>query len=211
MISTWLQHELDIVETLTRRVRILSFDQIRDIWWPDSDTVKPVRRGLKRLRHAGLVQRASINAHPRLRPESPLQTWCPGQPNPDFRAVSQQARNRWTRDSIQTEVYTATRLAANLFASSALDVPPLLHRDHDLLMSDVFVAYRRDRPADAACWLGEDALPKAGYRVKDPDAFLVDRDGHIVQVVESTGRYDAGRIHSFHKHCVQLSLPYELW
>ena len=57
----------------------------------------------------------------------------------------------------------------------------------------------------------EDCLPKAGYRIKDPDAFLVNSAGEVLRVIESAGRYSIAQIESFHDHCVQYGLPYELW
>ena len=36
MTSLWTSRDLDIVETLTRRVRLLSIDQIARIWWPQA-------------------------------------------------------------------------------------------------------------------------------------------------------------------------------
>jgi hypothetical protein len=44
-----------------------------------------------------------------------------------------------------------------------------------------------------------------------PDAFLVDAAGRVRRVIESAGRYDAAQVESFHEHCVESDLPYELW
>ena len=67
------------------------------------------------------------------------------------------------------------------------------------------------RPKLAAQWVGEHSLPKAGHRIKDPDAFLRDPHGNILRVIESTGRYGIQQVQSFHDHCEANSLPYELW
>ena len=60
-------------------------------------------------------------------------------------------------------------------------------------------------------WVGEDTRPKAGYRIKDPDAWLLDAQGRTICVIESAGRYSTQQIESFHEHCVEYGLPYQLW
>ena len=47
--------------------------------------------------------------------------------------------------------------------------------------------------------------------IKNPDAFVVDRDNRILRVVESAGRYSVKQLLSFHDYCFQRDLPYELW
>ncbi len=108
-------------------------------------------------------------------------------------------------------MFYASRLAANLYGSSAGHLPDLNHRDHDLLLGQVYLVFRTARPTEARQWIGEDTRPKAGYRIKDPDAFLVDAAGEVVRVIESAGRYSASQVESFHDHCAEHGLPYELW
>jgi hypothetical protein len=102
-------------------------------------------------------------------------------------------------------------MSANLFGSSAGELSTLLHRDHDLLLAEVYVHYCRHSPQLAARWLGEDVFPKAGFRVKDPDAFLFADDGRPERVIESAGRYGRAQVQAFHEHCIEFDLPYELW
>ncbi len=207
----WTTRDLDIVETLTRRVRLLTVQQVACIWWPSTSHVRIVRRRLRRLTGAGLLHRTIVNIHPLLRLKRPLFSWSPGNGEPDFEEVSTRARTRWGRPGTPAEVYWASPVAANLLGSTAGKFPELSHRDHDLLLSQVYVLYRRDRPAEARQWTGEDALGKAGYRIKDPDAFLMDERKTRLLVIESAGRYSAKQIKSFHQHCVENKLPYELW
>ncbi len=47
--------------------------------------------------------------------------------------------------------------------------------------------------------------------MKDPDAFLLDREGNTLRVIESGGKYDAERVEAFHEHCAGHRMPYELW
>lgn len=207
----WTPRDLDIVETLTRRVRLLTEPQIQSIWWTQPCTPAVVRRRLWKLRSNGLLERTTINAQPVRTTLTPLAEWSPGSTAPDSTAVSEAARRRWDQPAVPTRVYSASRLAANLFGSSATGFPRPEQFDHDLLLGQVYVEYRTHRQQLADQWIGEDALPKAGFRIKDPDAFLRDEDGRVVRVIESAGRYSPLQIESFHDHCRRYSLSYELW
>jgi hypothetical protein len=171
---------------------------------------KAVRRMLRRLTRGQLLERtfANVVICPAV---SPLFVWRPGDQAPCARKLSEAARRRWPITAQPTEVYWASRLAANLFGSSAGRLSPLEHRGHDLHLAEVYVCFRSQRPQEAPMWRGEDSLPKAGYRQKDPDAFLLDTHGRIRLVVESAGRYGARQVEAFHGHCCERSLPYELW
>lgn len=201
----------DLLVALTRKVRMLSVRHVASVWWPTTRSTETAHRRLRRLEEARLLELHRINAHPPLREAEPLFTWKPGGEDPDSRCVSEHARHRWNLPAQPTDVCVASPLAASLFGSTARGLPPQEHRDHDLRLGDVFVRYRNHAPQLAAFWIGEHALPKAGYRIKDPDAFLRDEQGRILQVIESAGRYSSAQVESFHEHCAELSLPYELW
>lgn len=207
----WTNRDLDIVETLTRRVRILSFEQLKRIWWPHAGSRRVVRRRLRQLVTAGLIGRKIINVHPLLPITEPLARWSRETVTPKFDRVAKAAKARWTEPAVPSEVFFATKLAANLFASTSHGLPPLTQRNHDLLLGQVYVFYRTTRPEQATRWVGEDVMAKAGYRVKDPDAFLVDEAGRFERVIESVGAYSVKQIASFHRHCFEYELPYELW
>lgn len=211
MTLGWTDRDLDIVETLTRRVRLLTVEQVARIWWPSARHLRIVRRRLRRLTAGGLLHRTIVNVHPLLQLKRPLLSWHDNKAEPNFERASTQARTRWTQPANPAEVYSATPVAANLFGSTATQLPQLNHRDHDLLLGQIYVLYRTERPAEARMWIGEDALDKAGYRIKDPDAFLIDDNGTKFSVIESAGRYGPKQIESFHHHCVENELPYELW
>lgn len=211
MTHTWTTRELDIVETLTRRVRLLSLSQLGRVWWPEASSHRVVRLAMRRLLHAELILRSVINAHPLLVIKGPLLAWMPGQDAPDSTAIGNRIKSRWHGAAEPIEVYWPSPLAANLFGSTARDLPALLHRDHDLLLSEVYVLYRTQRPQLATRWLGECVFPQSGFRLKDPDAFLFGDDGRPARVIESAGRYGVAQVESFHEHCLEHDLPYELW
>ena len=210
-VTVWTQRDYDILQSLAIRIRMLSVTQATQIWWPQRESLRDSRRCLRRLTAGGLVHRYVINAHPLLAVTAPLTSWKPGQLEPDCHELSLAARRRWNRPTIPLEVFTASKQTANLFGGVAYGLPRLEQRDHDLLLADAFVAYRCNRPSEAEHWVGEDFLPKAGFRIKDPDAFLINDHGQMTHVIESAGRYTPKQINSFHEHCSALDLPYELW
>ena len=203
-VAAWTQTDFDIAQTLALRVRLLARSQANQIW---SDANKR----LSGLVSAGLIEQYVINAHPRLQPPKPLVSWAPDQLNPDFNTISTRARARWNQPAVSTIVFVASKRTANLFGGDAHGLPPVEHRDHDLLLSDAYVFYRDQRPEVAMRWIGEDFFPKAGFKIKDPDAFLVDDDGQFRCVIESAGRYSTQQVQSFHDYCAIHNLPYELW
>jgi hypothetical protein len=209
-MSLWTTAELEIVEALTRRVRLIREDQLVSLWQETALAPQPFEEALKRLVSGGLLHRAVVNAHPRLSVESPLAAWRPGRKAPSALRIASRIRRRWDQLAQPTTVYWASKMAANLYGSFGGELSPLLHRDHDLLLAEVYVHYRRRFPQLAQRWLGEDVFSKAGFRVKDPDAFLFE-DGRPALVIESAGRYGAAQIQAFHEHCVEYDLAYELW
>jgi hypothetical protein len=212
VVEGWTPRDLGIVEALAAKVCLLSLRQIALGWWaPSKRTEEHAAERLRTLAKAGLVQRYEVNAHPPLDLVGPVVSWCPGEPEPDGEDVSRRLRERWTEASTPTTVYAASKLAANVFGCSGGELPSVEHRDHDLLLGEVFIRYRREAPDLASRWVGEAARPKAGYRIKDPDAFLVDAAGKVTRVIESGGKYDRERVEAFHRHCVAEELPYELW
>lgn len=155
MMAVLTHRDLDILETLTRRLRLLAIAQVQRVWWPTHMSCRVARRRMRQLAVAGLVCRTIVNAHPLLPVEGPLGVWQPGDGEPEDREpnahrISRQDRDRWRQSSGPIEVFTATRRTANLFGSTAGRLPPMLHRDHDLLLAQVFTFYRtfdRKRPA----------------------------------------------------------------
>lgn len=210
MTSPLTARDQDICRTLTRRVRLLADEQVAAVWWPGT-SARVVHRRLEQLVRNGWLERHVINAHPALPVTEPLAAWSPGEAALDAERIAEATRSRWTKPAVPTEVVVATARTACLLGSTAGGLPPTEHRDHDLRLSAVYAHYRRNRPALAGLWLGEHSLSKAGYRVKDPDAFLIDPGGRVLRVIESAGRYDPRQVSSFHEHCVEFDLPYELW
>ena len=208
----WTSRDLDILETLTLRIRFMNLNQIASIWWSSGHyQLIGVRRRLRKLCKAGLLSRYSIAAHPVLELSDPVCEWEPGMPAPNCASIAYRLQARWTEPSVSLHAFAASPLTANLFASYSGKLPPPLMWTHDLHMAEVYRQYRLKRPEEAVLWKGEDAFKKAEHGTKNPDAFLIATDGSVARVIDFGGRYDTERVLDFHVHCADRELEYELW
>lgn len=205
------QRDMSIIRSLTRQVRLMTCRQVAEIWWKNVRCSQGCLDRLNLLQRLGWVEKETLLVHPLLHPDEPLVRWKPGDHRPCFEVVAQVSRGRWSAAATPTEVVAASRKAANLMGSTSWSIPRSEHWNHDLHLAQVFVDYYLNTPVLAQHWVGENVLPKAGHRIKDPDAFIVDASGKVRLVVESAGRYGVKQVESFHRHCVRFRLPYELW
>jgi hypothetical protein len=189
---------------------MLAIVQVKALWHITDRIRRVGERRIRRLTKCSMIELHTVNAH-LLQPNAPLFVWKPGRPEPDPHLVSQAACARWSFAANPTLVCVATRLAANLFGSTSCGIPRREQVDHDLLLGTAYLHYRGRRPSAAEYWVGEHVLPKAGYRIKDPDASIRNAQGQIKCIVESSGRYAPEQVESFHEHCAEQDLPYELW
>ncbi len=116
----------DLIATLTGRVRILAASQLASLWIVSQRNRRVLRRRLKRLVDAGLLELHTINAHV-LNPTRPLFAWRPGSPEPDAQLVSRRTRDRW--------------LTPTSWVSS------LLAREHGKTSGNVDLRFRKWSPA----------------------------------------------------------------
>lgn len=207
-LRTWTQFDREIVGALTCQVRVLSLDQIRRGW---NQPINAVQHQLTRLVTAKLLVVAEWNVVAPPMDRKPMFRWKPGDDSPDAWRVSLAVRGRWRRSTSRHTVFQATNLAARLFGSSAGRPSRVYERQHDLLLAEVFIRYRQELPALVPYWVGEEALPKAEYGVKNPDAFLIDDESCPRRVIESAGAYSQKQVETFHEYCRLARLPYELW
>ena len=212
-LSDWTRRDLDILEALTLRVRMLTAGHIARCWWGEGDVQRSnANHRLRKMRKAGLLHRYQIEVHPPLRIERPLAVWLPGQQAPDIETIAISHKRRWTNKLVQLGVYVATPLAANLFGSFGGRLSKRIHRTHDLHCGLVYVWFRRHAPQLAQRLYGEDAYRKAGFRKCDPDSFIVDERGNREGVVEFVGSsYGPRRLWDLHEHCENEGWGYSLW
>jgi hypothetical protein len=208
---TLTERDLDLLETLTCRVSLLTLRQAMQVWWPNACSPHRSRRRLKMLAKSGWIKRYIINIHPPLPVLRPLFRWRPGidAPNPD--RISAETQTRWSQPARPTEVLVASPQAACLLGSTARRLPPAERRDHELRLASVYLHYRTTLPRLAGLWVGKHALPRAGHGNKGFSALLRDDNGRPLRVIHAAGRWNLDQVESFHEHCADTVLPYELW
>lgn len=210
--ATWTPEERTFLEYLTGKVSMLRLQDAKTVWrLIASPRALAFKVAIQRLTAAGLVERYQLNLHPPLKPRAPLLHVAVGH-RFDIAAedVAEQAQRRWSKPHRPTLVLVSSRRAANLFGSTSRSLPPFWSWNHDALLGEVFVHYQATQPALLEDWVGEHLLPKAGYRIKDPDAFLV-RDGLRYRIVESGGRYSAKQIQGLVDYAISNELELEIW
>jgi len=205
--------DLEIIETLGSRVRMLSAVNLAAAWWNDGASGgKNAAKRLRRLARAGLLRRVDVLAQPMLALGSAEYAWFPAEQPTDFGWLSWRLQSRWSGQPRRTSVYIATSRAVDLIGGGAPGaVKNLCQATHDLHLGAVFLTYRRRWANDAANWVGEDSLVERGKHQKIPDALLINRDGAPYRAVEFGGSYSARRLQAFHEHCRHRGLPYEIW
>ncbi|MEX2186047.1 MAG: hypothetical protein WD875_04600 [Pirellulales bacterium] len=206
--------DLEIIETLNMRVRMLTLGDLTATWWNLGVSGRKNAAGrLRQLVRAGFLGRADVLAQPMLTLGGPEYAWFPGESPTRFGPLAWRLQSRWSGFPRRTSVYFATARAVDLFGGGAPGrIKNLCQVTHDLHVGTVFLAYRRRWPADAANWIGEDSFTdRRRHRQKIPDALLVNPDGEPYRAVEFGGSYSAHRLSAFHEHCRDRGLPYEIW
>lgn len=203
---SWDQTEINVMETLCCKVRVLSEDQIVRACGRQA-----IDETIATLIHADLIRCERWTVTLPVIGEAPSMTWKPEQPEPDAWKLSQGFRSRWDRQPVLVTAFMATERAGRLFGSRSGHPIREIERGHDLLLAEVYLLYRERLPELAAAWLGEDALPLAERGVKNPDAFLFDDSDRPRRVIESAGSYSQKQVETFHRYCKTARIPYELW
>jgi len=203
---SWDRTQIDVMETLCCRVRVLSEDQIARAWGQHV-----IKEYVATLIHADMIRCERWTVTLPVIGETPSMTWKPEQPEPDAWKLSQEFRSRWDRQPVLVTAFMATERAGRMFGSRSGHPIREIERSHDLLLAEVYLLYRERLPELAATWLGEDALPLAERGVKNPDAFLFDESDRPRRVIESAGSYSQKQVETFHRYCKTARIPYELW
>ena len=202
----------EILSALAFKVRLLSLEQIAGAWWADStDPPRFARRRLGPLARAGLLEEREVLAHPLLELEGPEFTWAPGEPGPDYDAVSYRLKSRWTQRLQRTQVFIATRRTIAELGGAGGRLPTLGQETHDLHMGTLYLRRLREHPEEAEAWVGEDVFAPKRRGQKLPDAVLLGPGGEPTLAIEFAGSYGPARVARFHEDCLRRGTPYELW
>ncbi len=211
-VTIWSQAERTLLQTLTCKVAMLREREARLLWrCLGKGEQMQFDLARDRLSAAGLLERYTVNLHPPIKPSSPAFRIVSGHDaDVDLTVISSQLKDRWNDVCRQTNVLVASRRAANLYGSTSRGLPNLLHRNHDALLGEVYVHYLSNAPQLARMWVGEHVLARAGYQVKDPDAFLIRSEGPF-RVVESGGSYSRRQLESLVEYARERELELEVW
>lgn len=206
--------DLDILDALNAKVRILSLAQLAAAWWTPTPTGrKNAAKRLAALVEAKLLRREVVLARPMLTLASPEYAWFPGERPLSFGALSWRLQARWSGHPRRMTVFLAAPRALGLFGGAAPGaIKNLCQVTHDLHVGGVYLAYRRRWPDDAARWHGEDGVARDRRRRETlPDALLVFTAGEPYRAVEFGGSYSRARLADYHDYCCERGLPYEIW
>ena len=201
-----------ILETLTRRVRLITVDQAAAAWW--WLTVRPrsnARKCLRRLEKQGLVEFITVMAMPEIELREPVYEWHPGDSPPDFGRVAYRLRSRWQAPLVPTDAVIATPRAKQLLGGYIGGRKPRRSEaTHDVHLTQVYLRLRRTDPDFAAQWVS-DAQQYAeggGKNARLPDAII--RDGKSIRMlIEFAGAYSKQKLEAFHGQAKRHS--YQLW
>lgn len=209
-LLTLTARDEDLIQALTGRFRLITVPLVACLW---SSSEAYVRRRLSQLDAAGLLTATRVLAHPLLDLSEPVARWRPGDPEPDFGAVSYRLKARWTLGPKRTTVYLPTRRAVHLFggAGGRFDYP--LQATHDLHIAALYVRLATTRPEEADHWRGEEMLRLARTRGRGKvcDAVIVNEREKPIQAIEFGGSYRADRVRAFHRVMANRRLGYDLW
>lgn len=202
----------ELLDTLVRRVRVLTLEQIARTWF--AHTVTPRRHAdirLARLERAGLIYRDSMIAHPELLLDAPMAVWNPGDAPPALRRISRLAASRWFAPARTQKLVVASRMAGTWLGGRGGRWPRPSELSHDISLAGVFLRLRAQQPELVMAWISEDLLGRAGFRGEDrrPDALIVTPE--VRMAVELAGVYRVQKLLDFHEFCEQHGLAYQIW
>lgn len=202
--------DLEILEVLSRRVRMLSLDQVAATWWGGTrNATANASRRLAALEGRGLVRRARAMAHDLPELEEPLVTWRPGDRTPYLPAVAYRLERRWSSPVRPTVLVSATRSAGSWLGGGGGRRPRESEISHDLGLAALYLRFRGEAPDRAANWVPEDLFVPGELDGFVPDAIV--REGERPTLIEFAGAYKKERLQKLHASCEQAAFPYELW
>lgn len=202
--------DLEILEVLSRRVRMLSLEQVARTWWGSTrNATTNATRRLAALEGRGLVRRMPAMAHELPGLEEALLTWKPGERTPDLAAIAYRLERRWSSPLRPAVLVAATREAGSWLGGGGGRKPRESEISHDLGLAALYLRFRGKEPGRAAAWVPEDLFDPGELEGFIPDAVV--REGDRPTLIEFAGAYKKERLQKLHASCERASLPYELW
>jgi hypothetical protein len=208
----------EILEALTRHVRVFSLCQVARTWWSDAENpTRAAERRLHQLAGENLLSIERAPAHPELKLEAPIACWNLNAAEPNFGAVSYELQRRWHAHPVLTACVSASRLAADRLGGYGGRPPRSIERTHDIHMAQVYLLYRLRQPELLPDWVFEEqvkverrlAAGNSNHGNKLPDVLL--RTKPKTRAIEFGGAYGKDKLIAFHRYCKEQLLPYEIW
>lgn len=206
------ERDTQVLEILTRRVRVLSVAQIaRSFWQATANAPRNAAARLRTLETAAMVSLRSVLAYPEPEVNGPVCSWRPGHAAPDFGPISYGLKMRWSGPLRAQVVAIATARAGHRFGGSGGRFPRRSEISHDLGLAAVYLGLRVNEPARAAGWISEAGLWSGGggRHEKLPDALVSLDEGDTA--IEFGGAYSKAKLEEFHAYCDERHLAYEVW
>lgn len=202
--------DLEILEVLSRRVRMLSLDQVARTWWGSTrNATTNATRRLAVLERRGLLRRMPAMVHELPGLEEPLLTWRPGDRTPDLPAIAYRLERRWSSPLRPVALVAATREVGSWLGGGGGRKPRESELSHDLGLAALYLRFRGREPGRAASWVPEDLFDPGELEGFVPDAVVREEDR--LTLIEFAGTYKKERLQKLHASCERTSLPYELW
>lgn len=204
--------DLELLDTLTQRVRVLSLDQVARTWWGNSaDPRDGARRRLRSLEGWGFIERVKLTGHRELELTEPLVLWSPGDEQPDFGALAYRLERRWPDPPATAPAAIASREAGSWLGGKGGRVPKPVEVSHDLSLGALYLRFRSEESERARHWVSEARLKEEGFGDTEvlPDALI--RGGGEETVIEFAGSYPRSKFEKLHTFCARRGLPYEVW
>ncbi len=209
------ERDRQLLAILTRKIRVLTIEQIARTWFHNSDNPKAAaKRRVKRMSEAGWLATKTMLAHPEILLEEPVFKWLPGNESPGFGQIAYRLKARWNQSPVSTSFVLATSQAGRTFGGYVADrAPRQSEASHDLHLAQVYLLYRVDRPASAKRWVSEHQLyaEGGGRGERLPDAILrhPSRNRSKDYIIEFGGAYSKSKLSEF--HAALSHLRYEIW
>ncbi len=203
--------DVNILDAITHRVKLLSLPQIARTWWKGSRAIMQARKRIRQLALAGYLERLQLFTNQEVVLVAPLATWHSGMAVPDFSTIVRLTRTRWRLPIRSTACVVATSISA-VRTGGSYRVPRNSEATHDLHVAQVYLLKLRQVPRYADKWTGEMQLLARDIAPFDkvPDALI--RQAGRCTAVEVVGEsYGVTKLKAFHEFCSRKSFTYELW
>ena len=201
------ERDLDIIETLACRVRVMTLSQIANLWC-EGDVADTLEH-LNQLALTGAIEHTKTYSQYEKRSECVFR-WTPTDQEPSFEQIVESRFAGQRTHNIAGDIYTATRFAANLFASEFTEFPSPEERPEQLRLSDAYVAHCSSRSTEASFWFNCRAGEPDTSNQTKPEVFIVDTEASPTRAVSLLSR-SVQRFKATHRYCQHEGISYELW